>query len=49
MDGVHVMYKGLHGLMHTGHGFVDGVLHHARLAFKPIEWLFQVVVYLLII
>ena len=49
MDGVHVMNKGLHGLMHASHGLVDGMLHHACLAFKSIERLFQIVVYLLII
>ena len=49
MDGVHVVNKGLHSLVHAGHGLIDGMLHDARLAFKSIERLFQIVVYLLII
>ena len=43
------MNEGLHSLVHAGHGLIDGMLHDARLAFKPVERLFQVVVYLLII
>ena len=49
MDGIHVVNKGLHSLVHAGHGLIDGMLHDARFAFKPVERLFQIVVYLLII
>ena len=42
--GVHIMDKRLHGLVHTAHGAVDGVLLRALFAREEIERLFDEVV-----
>ena len=37
VDGVHIVDKRLHGLVHTRHGAVDGMLHHPLAAGKAVE------------
>ena len=43
VDGVHIMDEGLHRLMHTAYGLVDGMLLGAFLACQTIEGLLDIV------
>ena len=49
VDGVHVVYERLHGLVHTAHGAVDGVVQHALFAGEAVEIHRGVVVKLLVV
>ena len=44
MDGVHVVDKRFHGLMHPSHGLVDGVLHSPLLSLEFVHRLLDIVV-----
>ena len=41
VDGVHVVDKGLHGLVYTAHGLVDGMLQDAFASFQSVERFLQ--------
>ena len=43
MDGVHVVDKGLHGLVHAAHGLVDGMLLGALASLQPVQRFLQIV------
>ena len=45
MDGVHIVYECLHGLVYASHGLVDGVLLDAFPSLKSCKWNVQVVIY----
>ena len=49
VDGVHVVDKGLHRLVDTGHGLVDGVLQQSLFTFETFELLAEIVLELSLI